>query len=334
MKVVAIIPARSGSKSLPDKNILSLRGKPMLAWSIEHALQCPEIDQVIVSTDSEQYASIAESFGADVPFIRPADLSGDVSTDFEVFQHALLQLAKRDYVPDLIVHLRPTTPLRNIADISKMINLLSQNEDWDSVRSVVKAPETPFKMWLIQDGKLKPAATLPELKEPYNSPRQILPETYLQNASIDVTRYRTIMDLNSMTGSRIGAYIMDNFVDIDEAKDLVGALRLDFSKCANEVFCFDIDGVIAHISPNNDYSIASPNLSNIARVNRLYDQGNQIILFTARGSKTGIDWTETTRNQMLSWGVKHHELRLGKPAADYYVDDRAIELSQLINWNI
>jgi hypothetical protein len=109
---------------------------------------------------------------------------------------------------------------------------------------------------------------------------------------------------------------------------------VDFSKCANEVFCFDIDGVIAHISPNNDYSIASPNLSNIARVNRLYDQGNQIILFTARGSKTGIDWTETTRNQMLSWGVKHHELRLGKPAADYYVDDRAIELSQLINWNI
>lgn len=306
----------------------------MLAWSIEHALQCPEIDKVIVSTDSQLYASIAESFGAEVPFIRPAHLAGNLSTDHAVFQHALMELGKLDYIPELIVQLRPTTPSRKIADISKMIAMLSQNEDWDSVRSVVKAPETPFKMWLIQDRELKPIAALPGLSEPYNSPRQILPNAFLQNASIDVTRYKTIMGLNSMTGSRIGAYIMENFVDIDEASDLIEAFFVDFSNCSHKTFCFDIDGVIAHISPNNDYFIASPNIFNIEKINKLFEQENKIILFTARGSETGIDWTEITRNQMASWGVKYHKLFFGKPAADYYVDDKAIELSQLVNWNI
>lgn len=334
MKILALIPARSGSKSIPDKNILSLRGKPLLAWSVEHALQCPEINRIIVSTDSEHYASIAESFGAEVPFIRPAHLAGDASTDEDVFFHALTELGKDGYFPDLVVHLRPTTPLRRPQDISAMIQLLQQNQDWDAVRSVVRAPETPYKMWRIENGELVPVAIVPGMKEPYNSPRQILPDVYLQNASIDVTRYHTIMTLRSMTGNRIGAYVMEEFIDIDEAGDLNDRLQLNFSDCKDQTFCFDIDGVIAHISPKNDYSIAQPNIPNIARVNQLYAQGNRIILFTARGSKTGIDWSEITRQQMMEWGVNHHELLLGKPAADYYVDDRAIELHQLIKWNL
>jgi CMP-N,N'-diacetyllegionaminic acid synthase len=334
LNILALIPARSGSKSIPDKNILSLRGKPMLAFSVEHAIQCPEINRVIVSTDSEAYASIAESFGAEIPFLRPASLSGDLSTDEEVFFHALTELGKTGYYPDIIVHLRPTTPFRKPEDISAMIKLLVQNKEWDSVRSVVRAPESPYKMWTIENGELITVAKLPHIKEPFNSPRQILPQVFLQNASIDVTRYDTIMQLRSMTGNRIGAYLMDEFIDIDEPRDLNEKLQLDFSGCEGETFCFDIDGVIAHISPKNDYSIAEPNLPNIARVNRLYAQGNRIILFTARGSKTGIDWSEITRKQMLDWGVQYHELLLGKPAADYYVDDRAIELNQLIKWNI
>ncbi len=334
MKTIAIIPARSGSQSLPDKNIISLNGKPMLAWSIEHALQCPEIDRVIVSTDSQIYASIAESFGAEVPFIRPAHLAGNFSTDYEVFYHALKELNKQDYQPELIVHLRPTTPIRKVTDISEMINLLSCNENWDSIRSVVKSPETPYKMWLIKDGELKPTSRLSEIEEPFNSPRQILPTTYLQNASIDVTRYTTIMGLHSMTGNHIGAYVMNNFIDIDEASDLSKATFLDFSGCIDKTFCFDIDGVIAHISPKNNYSISSPNFHNINKINKLFEQGNEIILFTARGSMTGINWEEITRSQITNWGVKHHKLIFGKPAADFYIDDKAIELSQFINWNI
>jgi CMP-N,N'-diacetyllegionaminic acid synthase len=334
LNILALIPARSGSKSIPDKNILSLQGKPLLAWSVEHALACPEINRVVLSTDSELYASIGESFGAEVPFIRPAHLGKDDSTDEEVFFHALTELGKEGYVPDLVVHLRPTTPMRRPQDIRAMIQLLQQNPEWDSVRSVVPAPQTPYKMWRMEEGELVPVAAVPGLKEPYNSPRQILPQTYLQNASIDVTRYHTIMNLRSMTGKRIGAYVMEEFIDIDEAGDLNDHLHLNFSDCSNQTFCFDIDGVIAHISPKNDYSIALPNTANIAKVNQLYAQGNRIILFTARGSKTGIDWSEITRQQMADWGVNHHELLLGKPAADYYVDDRAIELHQLIKWNL
>jgi hypothetical protein len=87
--------------------------------------------------------------------------------------------------------------------------------------------------------------------------------------------------------------------------------------------------VIAQLSPNNDYNLSQPNIQMIEKVNQLYDQGNTIVLFTARGSKTGLDWMDVTRSQMIQWGVKFHELRLGKPAADYYVDDRMLDMYEL-----
>jgi len=97
----------------------------------------------------------------------------------------------------------------------------------------------------------------------------------------------------------------------------------------NKVFCFDIDGVIASITPNAEYSIAMPIKENIKIINKLFDNKNKIILFTARGSKTGIDWQETTENQMKEWGVKYNELKFGKPSADYYVDDKMLSLNDL-----
>jgi CMP-N,N'-diacetyllegionaminic acid synthase len=334
LKTIAIIPARSGSQSLPDKNILLFKGRPMLAWSIEHALLCPEIDRVIVSTDSIAYASIAESFGAEVPFLRPAHLSDNLSTDYEVFQHALSELAKQDYVPELIVHLRPTTPIRNVIDISKMINMLYQNKDWDSIRSVVKAPETPFKMWIIKDGLLKPTSFINEIREPYNSPRQILPSAFLQNASIDVTRSKTINDLKSMTGYNIGPYIMENYLDIDEPSDYINASLIDFSNCNNKTFCINIDVIILHTLQNKKYTTAIPNNSNIQKINKLFDLGNIIILTSNRSAKSKVNWNEITQEKIKSWGVRYHQLYFGMPEADYYLDVKAIELSQLINWKM
>ncbi|MEI6121497.1 MAG: phosphoheptose isomerase [Opitutae bacterium] len=96
-----------------------------------------------------------------------------------------------------------------------------------------------------------------------------------------------------------------------------------------KTFVFDIDGVIATIVPTNDYALAGPITENIKRLNRLYDAGNTIILFTARGTVTGINWTDVTKKQMTEWGVKHHRLQLGKPAADYYIDDKMISLDTL-----
>ncbi len=337
MNILALIPARQGSKSILDKNIKSLAGKPLMAYSIEQALASKHINRTIVSTDSPYYKQVAEAFGADVPYLRPNDISGDLTTDLEVFQHTLDWLATNEnYRPDIVVHLRPTSPFRKVSDIDAMIERLIQNPTLDSLRSVSAVPHTPYKMWLMQDGgNLKPLLTLDGVAEPYNQPRQALPEVYLQNASIDIMRHDTLTVQNSMTGQNIGGYLMDEFNDIDFHADWEQAERLIVqnqhrtdSKLKN--FVVDIDGVIALLSPNNDYNLAQPNQTVIDAVNRLYEAGHHITLFTARGSMTGLDWTAVTSGQMQRWGVMHHELRLGKPAADFYVDDRNLSVHEFV----
>jgi CMP-N,N'-diacetyllegionaminic acid synthase len=329
LKILSIIPARSGSKSIPDKNIYSYMGKPLMAYSILDSLHSGLINRTMVSTDSEYYARIAESFGAEIPFIRPKEISEDLSTDFDVFEHALDYLSSAEnYIPDIVVHLRPTYPKRNIQDINAMINLLISNSDWDSVRSVSETMETPFKMWQIENDKLTPVIKQSQIIEAYNQPRQILPKVYSQNACIDVTRGKTIMKKKSMTGNVIGAYVMKDNWDIDYFSDF-NKMAPDVMNERNKVFCFDIDGVIAKLSPNNNYHLAEPNTPIIDKVNKLFDNNNTIILFTARGTKTGIDWSTVTAEQLKTWGVKYHELKFGKPAADYYVDDRLINMNEL-----
>lgn len=218
MKILALIPARSGSKGLPDKNIRSYRGKPLIAHSIEQALQSKSVTRVIVSTDSESYAEISRQHGAEVPFLRPMDLAGDHSTDFDVFRHALewLQLHEA-YEPDICVHLRPTYPNRSVVDIEAVINILLNDPTLDSVRSMVEAPETPFKMWFRDEiGDLAPVCEAQGIPEAHSMPRQALPMAYLQNAAIDAIRPQAILSHNSMVGKRIHGYIMQENHDIDD----------------------------------------------------------------------------------------------------------------------
>lgn len=331
--VLALIPARSGSKSIPHKNIREFSGKPLLAHSIEQARACPAVSRVIVSTDSEEYARIARSYGAETPFLRPAAISGDTATDLEVFQHALGWLSEHEgRVPGMCVHLRPTHPNRTPEDIERAVRLLGDHPEWDSVRSVVPAPEPPFKMWFLRDdGLLEPVVTT-DIPEAHSRPRQTLPPAYLQNASIDVIRSRTILEQHSIAGRRIGAMLMEQFHDIDtpdQFQTAEAAFRWQGGLPTGKTFVVDIDGVLAAIVPGNDYAQATPLHENIARVNRLHAAGNRIVLFTARGSATGLDWRATTERQMREWGVHHHELRFGKPAADFYVDDRMLSLSEL-----
>jgi CMP-N,N'-diacetyllegionaminic acid synthase len=337
LNILAIIPARQGSKSILDKNIKSLAGKPLMAYSIEQALASKYISRTIVSTDSPYYKQVAAAFGAEVPYLRPLDISGDLTTDLEVFQHTLNWLAtNEDYRPDIVVHLRPTSPFRKVSDIDAMIAQLIDNETLDSVRSVSAVPHTPYKMWLMQDdGSLKPLLTLEGTTEPYNQPRQALPDVYLQNANIDVMRHDTLTIQNSMTGQNIGGYLMAEFNDIDFQADWEQAERLIVQSqhqtdAKLKTFVVDIDGVVAQLSPDNDYNLSEPNHPVIDAVNRLYEAGHQIVLFTARGSMTGIDWTDVTKGQMQRWGVKHHELRLGKPAANFYVDDRNLSVYEFV----
>jgi len=338
VKVLALIPARSGSKSIPDKNIRLVAGKPLMAWSIAHALAAKSVTRTIVSTDSAEYAAIARQFGAETPFLRPPEISGDMATDLETFQHALNWLRDNDgYTPDICVHLRPTHPVRNPADIDQMVESLAVNPHLDSVRSVAPAPETPFKMWFREpDGLLRPVVEC-DVPEAYNQPRQRLPQTYLQNASIDVVRTRVILEQNSMTGQRIFGYVMGANFDIDDDHQLTKARQCLESPGPEgarppvpKTFVFDIDGVVASIVPNLNYALAKPNPDLIGTINFLHDHGHRIVLFTARGSKTGDDWKEQTRRQMTEWGVKYDELMFGKPAGDYYIDDKNLLLPDVV----
>lgn len=329
-ETLVLIPARCGSKGIAHKNIRMLAEKPMLAHSIVHAQAAQVVDRIVVSTDSEAYARIAREYGAEVPFLRPTAIAGDLSTDLETFEHALSWLEQNEgYVPDLVVHLRPTHPVRNPADIDAMVRILIDYPEYDSARSVVLAPETPFKMWLRDTlGQITPVvqATIPEA---YNQPRQALPDVFLQNACIDVTRTRVIREERSMTGKTIFGYVMEHTFDIDtEAQFLRAAHRLAASACKS-VYCVDIDGVIASIAPSLDYRRAKPLRENITKINHLYDQGHEIILFTARGSATGLDWETVTIDQMRVWGVKYHKLLFGKPAADFYIDDKLLSINDI-----
>jgi CMP-N-acetylneuraminic acid synthetase len=334
MSVLAIVPARSGSKSAPHKNVASFRGRPLLAHSVEHGLRARNVDRVLVSTDSPRYRELALAAGAEVPFLRPDELSHDHSTDLEVFIHALRWLESHEgYAPDLVVHLRPTAPTRQVVDVERAVELLCGDAAADSVRSVVEAPDTPYKMWRPgADGALRPLLSGP-LPESYNLPRQLLPTVYLQNASVDVVRARVIRE-GSMTGTRVLPYVMDRMADVDQWPELA---RLDLTPPGEAVptgltFAFDLDGVIAGLVPGDDYARAEPLPTGVAAVNALHRAGNRIVIYTARGSATGREWTEVTLAQLKRWGVRYHELRFGKPAADYYVDDRMLSPATLFTW--
>ncbi|MCI9080240.1 MAG: acylneuraminate cytidylyltransferase family protein [Lachnospiraceae bacterium] len=222
-EVLAIIPARSGSKSVKDKNIRLINGKPMIAYSIGHALQAECIDRVIVSTDSSQYAEIAREYGAETPFLRPAEYATDTALDIDVFRHALKYLEEKEgYHPELVVQLRPTYPIRRISDIENMVRYMKDNPDTDSMRCIAPAKEIPYKMWFKDSNNLL-TPVMADIPECYNMPRQQLPQIYYQNACIDVIRADVILKQNSMSGHKITGYEMDENFDIDTEEEFLAA---------------------------------------------------------------------------------------------------------------
>ncbi len=329
-KILAIIPARSGSKSVPHKNIRLINGKPMLAYSIVHAKQSKYINRIILSTDSEEYAEIGRTYGAEVPFLRPEEYATDTALDIDVFYHCLTFLKEEEnYVPDIVVQLRPTYPIRNVEDIDTMIEMLLQHPEADSVRSIAPAKEIPYKMWKKgANGQIEPILT--DIEEAYNRPRQELPKIYYQNACIDVVRAGVILEQRSMSGKVILGYEMEQNFDIDTEDEFAKAEQFIRITSGGKRFVIDIDGVIAQIQPQLDYAQAKPNEPMIKAINKLYDMGNEIIIFTARGYVTGKNWEDVTRDQFARWGLKYHELHFGKPNADYYVDDKMFDMNLLL----
>lgn len=217
-EVLAIIPARGGSKGIPRKNIRPFAGYPLIAYSIAAGLQAGTVTRLLVSTDDEEIAETARRFGAGTPFLRPAELAGDRTLDLPVFQHALAWLAEHEgYHPEVVVHLRPTTPLRPPDLVDRAVRILLEHPEADSVRGLTPAHQNPFKMWRMDSERepIRPLTTVPGIVEPYNAPRQSLPQAYMHTGLMDVIRPAVILEENSMSGQTILPVLFDPDYDID-----------------------------------------------------------------------------------------------------------------------
>ena len=223
-EILALIPARGGSKGIPRKNIRRFAGYPLLAWSIAAAKQSRFVTRVIVSTDDEEIAAVARAYEAETPFLRPSEFAQDNTTDLPVFQHALQWLEEHEsYQPEILIQLRPTSPIRPKDCVDNSIKILMEHVDADCVRGVVPAGQNPHKMWRFAgpDQPMQPLLQVEGIAEPYNAPRQLLPPVYWQTGHIDAIRASTIKKKKSLTGDVIYPLVIDPryTVDIDNLSD-------------------------------------------------------------------------------------------------------------------
>jgi CMP-N,N'-diacetyllegionaminic acid synthase len=217
-KVLAIIPARGGSKGLPRKNILPLGGEPLVTYTIEAAKGCSSIDRVILSTDSLEIANIGKQLGVEVPFIRPSELATDTAHPYQVLQHAVEYLKNtEDYIPDIIITLQPTSPLRTSNHIEALINVLQSNRELDSAISICETPFSPYWMFTINHEVLRPFV---DDKKDYSlTRRQDLNKVYKPNGAVYATRYELLIEQNiifsAFASGKTGYIIMDPISSLD-----------------------------------------------------------------------------------------------------------------------
>jgi CMP-N-acetylneuraminic acid synthetase len=226
MKIVGLIPARGASKHLPGKNIKTLQGKPLIAYTIEEAIQNKNIERVIVSTDSKKIANISKKYGAEVPFLRPKRLALDNTPDRPVILHLLNWLKENDnYDCELLVYLRPTTPFRTQNIINACIETLINNEKYTSVRTVTRAEGVnhPYWMYKVEDGIMSPFLDNIDISKYYQ--RQLLPECFRLNGVVDVLKTKVILKSHNYFGDRMG------FVEIDELESIDIDTESDFKFC-------------------------------------------------------------------------------------------------------
>ncbi len=231
MNVIAIIPARGGSKGVPGKNIKLLAGKPVIAWTIEAARAVSAISRIIVNTDDVDIARVSRRYGAEV-FERPKELAEDFTLDLPVFEHHLRALARVGALPDMVVDVRATAPLRQAHRIAEGIALLAQagRKKADSVRAVSKAAKHPYKMWNLQDGYITPflPRSFTGMEEPYNAARQMLSVVFQNNGCMNAFWPEVVLEKKSMTGKKILGYSMEDWesVNIDSHIDFLLAEEL------------------------------------------------------------------------------------------------------------
>ena len=232
-KIIAIIPARGGSKSIPKKNIINIGGHPLIAYSIAAAKLSELISRVIVSTDSQEIAEIAKRYGAEVPFLRPKKFATDNARDIGLIKHAIRWLKRSEnFYPDYLVFLRPTTPLRNIKLIDRAILEIIKDKKATALRSGHLFESSAYKLFKKKGdyaeffGKedFRPGI------EYQDFPRQKLPPTYKTNGYVDVILPKTIEKTGKLHGRKIRAFITDEIADIDSLRDLDFARQILIDK--------------------------------------------------------------------------------------------------------
>ena len=225
-RIVGLIPARAGSKRVPNKNVLRIQGHPLLAYTISAALDSGVFEKVIVSTDSDEYAQIALHYGAEVPFLRPNSLAQDSSADIGWVAHALENLALIGYEFEIFSILRPTSPFRNASTIRRAYEAFSSRTDIDSIRAVELCSQHPGKMWRIKGDHLIPLLSVqPDGLDWFSSPTQSLPEVWVQNASLEIAFSRCVLESESISGSRIAPFktVFPEGIDINSEFDFARA---------------------------------------------------------------------------------------------------------------
>ena len=319
-QILALIPARGGSKGIPRKNIRSFAGYPLIAWSIAAGLQAHTVNRVIVSTDNDEIAAVAREYGAETPFMRPRELAQDHTNDLPVFEHALKWLEDiESYKPDIVIQLRPTSPIRPKDCVDGAIKILVENPEADCVRGVVPAGQNPHKMWHFNGyGKaMKPLLEVEGISEPYNAPRQVLPPIYWQTGHIDAIRTATIKRKHSLTGSMVYPLVLDpNYtVDIDTSADWAKYEALVYSGLEMvtpdkrprhpmpqkiELIICDFDGVLTDnrvwTDQDGNESIAAYR-SDSLRINELRAMGMEVMIISSepntvvatRAKKMGVE---------------------------------------------
>ena len=218
--IIALIPARSGSKGVPHKNIKSLCGYTLLEWSIAACKKCKLIDDIYVSTDSEEYRQLAIRKGAKAPFLRPKEISADYSTDYEFIVHTLDWLKENKNEPDIIAHIRPTTPLRKVSLMDQAIKSFLSNKKATALRSVHEMSESAYKTFEISENKkLKCICSENFNLDDSNNARQKFPKTYSANGYIDLLSTKFIRSNGLLHGNNVIPFITPNTIEVDSVDD-------------------------------------------------------------------------------------------------------------------
>jgi len=226
---VALIPARSGSKRVADKNVRRLGGHPLLAYAVAGAREAGVFARVIVSTDSEEYADIGRYYGAEVPFLRPAALAGDLSPDIDWVEFTLKGLADTGERYDCFSILRPTSPFRQPATIRRALHEFLEDPLADSLRAVEKCRQHPGKMWVMCGRRMTPLLPFWNDRQPWHSSQyQALPEVYVQNASIEIAWSRVVFEGRTIAGEVIAPFLTEGHegFDINRGEDWAAAEAL------------------------------------------------------------------------------------------------------------